>query len=156
MRLAPREGEMGMRLWKVLLACLLCATLCLPAGLAESGMKNAGYAETPVVNASISQLTNIYLAATAIDGYELEYGDRFSFNEVVGPRSAENGYQIGVNGRGARVRGGGVSQVATTLLMAVMDLDWVTVEDYTTYGDKFTGGYVDDSSLAVVTDYAAG
>ncbi len=146
-----------MRLWKLFLACVLCAAFCLPAAQAQGSPGYvSGYAETPVDNATISQLTNIYKAAAAIDGWELELGDRFSFNEVVGERSAEAGYQIAVNGRGARVRGGGVSQVATTLLLAAQDFGWVDIEDYTTYGDKFTGDYVDDGKLAIVTDYKAG
>jgi len=146
-----------MKLLKALLACLLCAAFCMPAALAETYPGyGSGYAETSVLNATFGQLTNIMLAAEAIDGYELGYGERFSFNEVVGERSAEAGYQIALNGRGVRVRGGGVSQVATTLLLAAQDFDWVTVDDYVVYGDKFTGDYVDDGEQAVVTDYAAG
>ncbi len=146
-----------MKLMKVILACLLCACICLPAACAE-GYRGyvSGYGETSVEDATISQLTNIYLAAEAIDGCEIGYGERFSFNQAVGERSVEAGYQIAANGRGARVRGGGVSQVATTLLLAVRDIDWISVEDYSVYGENFTGGYVDDGELAVVTDYKAG
>ena len=152
-----------MKLMKMFAALALCALLCLPTAFAEGytsygsdGGASTGYGETPVNQATISQLTNIYLAAEAIDGYEIGYGERFSFNEVVGERSAENGYQIAANGRGARVRGGGVSQVATTLLLAVEDFDWMVLEDYTAYGSRFTGNYVDDGALAVITDYKAG
>ncbi len=146
-----------MKRMRMFLAWILCALLCLPAACAEGyAGYSAGYAETPVNEATISQLTNIYLAAAAIDGYEIGYGERFSFNEVVGERSAEAGYQIAANGRGARVRGGGVSQVATTLLLAIESFDWMIVEDYSVYGDRFTGNYVNDGNLAVVTDYKAG
>ena len=151
---------MLMKRMRMILACLLCLGVCLPAACAQGYPSNSGYdvgyGETSVASATISQLTNIYLAAEAIDGYEIEYGDRFSFNEVVGERSADAGYQIAANGRGARVRGGGVSQVATTLLLAVMDFDWMLLEDYSVYGDRFTGDYVDDGDLAVITDYKAG
>ena len=146
-----------MKMIRVLFVCLLCVALCMPAAHGEAYLSyDGGYAETSITGVSISQLTNIYRAAEAINGYELVSGERFSFNDVVGPRTAAAGYQIAENGRGARVRGGGVSQLATTLLMAIDDFGWMDVEDYTTYGDKFTGGYVDDGDMAVVTDYAAG
>ena len=141
----------------ILLICLMCVALCLPAAGAESGVSyDGGYGETSVASATISQRTNIYLAAAAINGYEIRQGGRFSFNAVVGERTPEAGYQIAENGRGARVRGGGVSQVATTLRLAVVDFGWADIEAYTTYGDRFTGDYVDNGELAVVTDYAAG
>ena len=87
-----------MKLMKMFAALALCALLCLPTAFAEGytsygsdGGASTGYGETPVNQATISQLTNIYLAAEAIDGYEIGYGERFSFNEVVGERSADNG-----------------------------------------------------------------
>ncbi|MBQ8952559.1 MAG: VanW family protein [Clostridia bacterium] len=146
-----------MKMMRVVFVCLVCLALCVPAAQADTYLSyDGGYAETSIAGATISQLTNIYRAAEAINGCELTSGQRFSFNDAVGPRTVEAGYQIAENGRGARVRGGGVSQVATTLLMAVEDFGWMDVEDYTTYGDKFTGGYVADGDRAVVTDYAAG
>lgn len=147
-----------MKLLKKLMTYLLCAALlCLPAARADPYRShNSSQADTSVSGATAQQLTNISLAADAIDGYELAYGERFSFNDVVGERSAEAGYKIAPNGRGARVRGGGVSQVASTLLLALLDFEWAAVEDYTVYGDKFVGDYVDDGSDAIVTDYKAG
>ena len=137
---------------KVLLISLLCAMLCM-SGAQASAPKSNGYGETSVAIASTSQLTNITLAAAAINGRQVASGQRFSFNQTVGPRSAEAGYVRAVNGRGAKVRGGGVSQVATTLLLAVEDFGWMDVEEYMAYGDNFTAGYVYDTSKAVVTDY---
>ncbi|MBR3504957.1 MAG: VanW family protein [Clostridia bacterium] len=141
---------------RVLISVLLCAMLCAGAAQASSYAYDSGYGETSVYYCSTGQLTNIYLAADAINGITLGGGQRFSFNDTVGPRSAEKGYVRAVNGRGAKVRGGGVSQVATTLLLAVEDFGWMNVEDYMAYGDKFTGGYVYDTSKAVVTDYEHG
>ncbi len=60
-------------------------------------------------------------AARRINGYVLKPGERFSFNKVVGPRTASNGFvKGGVISNGAFVNdyGGGVSQVATTTFNA--------------------------------------
>lgn len=66
---------------------------------------------------------NLKVAAEKIDGYVLLPGEKFSFNEVVGERSAENGFNLaGVyrRGRHAIDIGGGVCQVSTTLFNAAM------------------------------------
>lgn len=132
----------------------LCLCLATPVLAAPAAAYNTAYAETPVCDSSQSYLNNLELAAAALDGYEIGFGETFSFNDVVGPRTQQAGYRIALNGRGTRVRGGGVSQAATTLNLAAMDFDWLVIEDYDTYDDKFVGGYVDDPSLAVITDYA--
>lgn len=135
-----------------LLVWILAASLAAwPAG-AEGVYATA---RTPVSSASEDQLTNIRLASASVDQLYVESGARFSFNETVGPRTAENGYVKAINGRGADVRGGGVAQVATTLYLAVRDLDCVDVDDFDTYGSRFTGDYVADGDLAVITDYEA-
>lgn len=105
---------------------------------------------------SDNKLHNIALAASSIDGYQMSFGDEFSFNEIVGPRNEEAGFLNALNGRGAKVRGGGVAQVASTVYLAVKELDCVELEPIRTYGDRFTDGYVDDPADAVVTDYNAG
>ena len=58
--------------------------------------------------------TNLTLSCQAINGTILAPGDTFSFNEIVGPRTAAKGYQAApiVGGMG---RGGGICQVSTTL-----------------------------------------
>lgn len=63
---------------------------------------------------SAERNTNLYLACKAINGTILAPGETFSFNEVVGPRTADKGYQSApiVGGMG---RGGGICQVSTTL-----------------------------------------
>ena len=112
-------------------------------------------AVTPLYG-SENKIHNISLAAQFIDGYQMNFGDEFSFNEIVGPRSAEAGFLNALNGRGVKVRGGGVAQVASTVYLAVKDLDCISLEPIRTYGDRFTDGYVDDPADAVVTDYNAG
>lgn len=110
---------------------------------------------TPVYG-SENKLHNIELASSEIDGTTLEFGDTFSFNDIVGPRSKEAGYRSAINGRGAKVTGGGVAQVASTIYLAVKELDCVAVDPVKTYGDRFSDGYVSDPADAVVTDYNAG
>ena len=66
---------------------------------------------------------NIALAARAIDGCTLLSGETFSFNNVVGERTEERGYEsanIIVNGDFVKGVGGGVCQVSTTLYNAVL------------------------------------
>lgn len=152
------------RLIRCIAVWALCLSLCAAPALAEYGY-NDGYEEpcggaygvmasTPIHDESQGQITNMHLACAAIDGWVVGYGETFSFNEIVGERSKEAGYRIALNGRGAYVRGGGISQVATTLNLAAADYPWVIVDEYMTYGDKFTGNYVDDGEQAIVTDYA--
>ena len=137
------------------MALLLCLSLCKAPALADySVADDAVWAYTPIYDESQGQITNLHLACAAIDGWVIGCGETFSFNEAVGERSKEAGYRIAINGRGTYVRGGGVSQLATTLNMAVSDFSWTEAGDYMTYGDNFTGNYVDDGEDAVVTDYA--
>ena len=96
--------------------------------------------------------TNIALAASSVDGISLEHGERFSFNEAVGPRDASRGYVTALNGRGAEVVGGGVAQVASALWLNVKQLPDVTVLSRSTY-PNYNQHYVDDAEDAILTDY---
>ena len=65
---------------------------------------------------------NIVLAAKAIDCLVLKPGEEFSFNQTVGPRTAEAGYQAATIIEGNNFvpgLGGGVCQVSSTLYNAV-------------------------------------
>ena len=97
-----------------LLVWILAASLAAwPAG-AEGVYATA---RTPVSSASEDQLTNIRLASASVDQLYVESGARFSFNETVGPRTAENGYVKAINGRGVKVVGGGVAQEGDALFV---------------------------------------
>ena len=129
--------------------------LCLPAALAET--EEWMYSgETTLFGSSPNKLSNIDLAISALDGLEIAFGETFSFNEAVGPRSREEGYLSAINGRGARVIGGGVSQVATTLYLAARDCGYLSIDPFETYGERFTEWYVEDGEEAVITDYQSG
>ena len=142
---------MGKRLVSmVVLLCLVavCAAPALAADVAS--------VRTPMAGESGSQRANIALAAEAVDGVRVAYGESFSFNDIVGPRTQARGYVPAINGRGVEVTGGGVSQVATTLYLALLDVPGsIQFDELTTYGSRFRAGYVADGSLAVVTDYSA-
>ena len=111
-----------------------------------------GYAETPGY-AGEEQENNIRLAAGSINGWTMEPGDEFSFNGIVGPRSAQFGYRDAMNGRGVKVTGGGVAQAAATVYLAVRDMGNVQIIEKQAYGNKFTGDYVEDGEDAVLVDY---
>ena len=138
-----------------LLTVLLMLGACAPA-LADTYAGDYVYADTPLDSVSDAGLHNIELAVGALNGLALEPGELFSFNDTVGPRTRAEGYRGALNGRGVMVTGGGVAQVASTVYLAVKDLDCVEIIDKSTYGDRFTDGYVEDTDDAIVTDYNAG
>jgi len=77
-----------------------------------------------VINANRTE--NLRLACEAIDGLILNPGDVFSFNEVVGERTAEKGYKpatVYSGGQSLEELGGGVCQVASTLYYATLHLN---------------------------------
>ncbi|HZL04216.1 MAG TPA: VanW family protein, partial [Coriobacteriia bacterium] len=68
------------------------------------------------------RVNNIHTLADALDGTLVPPGGVFSFNETIGPRTAEKGYQEAnaiVNGKLVPQLGGGVCQVGTTVFNAV-------------------------------------
>ena len=84
-------------------------------------------------NASVTgRTTNLRLACEAIDGTVLNPGEVFSFNAVVGERTAEKGYQPGIiyadGGASEKELGGGVCQVASTIYYCTLVADLEVVE----------------------------
>lgn len=66
---------------------------------------------------------NVALATGAVHGTVIEPGETFSFNERVGARTEERGYEsanVIVGGRYVKGVGGGVCQVSTTLYNAAL------------------------------------
>lgn len=73
-----------------------------------------------------NRITNLTLAAKAIDGIELMPEEIFSYNETLGERTEEKGYKsagVFVNGQHAEGIGGGICQVSTTLFDACLYAD---------------------------------
>ncbi len=74
--------------------------------------------ETKFSTADFSRNYNLKLAASKLNGYVLQPGAEFSFNEAVGARTEKEGYKIaGVITAGEMVDGlaGGTCQISTTL-----------------------------------------
>ncbi|MGI6085694.1 MAG: VanW family protein [Acetivibrionales bacterium] len=85
---------------------------------------------------------NIGIAAESINGTLLLPGEEFSFNKVVGPRTAQKGYKtahVFVAGQIQDGTGGGVCQVSTTLYNAVLRAN---LEIKERHNHMFTVGYV--------------
>ncbi|HVU79239.1 MAG TPA: VanW family protein [Gaiellaceae bacterium] len=80
---------------------------------------------------SSNRIHNVHLMADFIDGTLIKPGDVFSFNDVVGPRTAERGFLEGQEIIGSLVLpsiGGGVCQTATTLFNDALELGLPIVE----------------------------
>ncbi|MCR5207247.1 MAG: VanW family protein [Eubacterium sp.] len=89
------------------------------------------YYSTYYVN-NPNRTTNLKLACKAIDGTIIYPGETFSFNEVVGIRTASKGYKpapifTGTTGHEDGV-GGGVCQVASTMFNAALYCNFAIVE----------------------------
>jgi vancomycin resistance protein YoaR len=94
---------------------------------------------------------NIKLAVSKINGRILAPGEVFSFNDIVGPRTAEGGYQTAHTYSAGKVVdgiGGGICQVSSTLYNAVLKADLNVVERR---NHMFTVGYVPYGQDATVS-----
>jgi vancomycin resistance protein YoaR len=81
-------------------------------------------ATTDMGVSSPNRVFNVHLMADFMNGYKIAPGARFSFNEAVGPRTADRGFLEGQaieNGLLVPSIGGGVCQVATTVFDAAID-----------------------------------
>ena len=80
---------------------------------------------TPINDAAPARVHNIVLAAKAVAGTTLQPGETFSFNDTVGVRSAERGYQkakvIGHDKQVEEGYGGGICQLSSTLYNAAKE-----------------------------------
>lgn len=76
---------------------------------------------------------NLELASKAINGTILKPGEEFSFNKIVGERTADKGYGpagVYVGGRTENQLGGGVCQVASTIYYCTLKADLKVTERY--------------------------
>lgn len=75
--------------------------------------------------------TNIQLATKACNGYVIQPGATFSYNQVVGQRTAARGYKeagVYINGSVASGLGGGICQVSSTLFNAALESNMTIVQ----------------------------
>jgi len=86
---------------------------------------------SPYVN-NANRTTNLRLACEAINGTILNPGEVFSFNAIVGERTAEKGYKgatVYVSGGASESQlGGGICQVASTIYYGTLHLDLEQVQ----------------------------
>jgi len=86
---------------------------------------------TTYITSKVGRTTNLKLASSKINGYVLMPGDTFSYNKVVGKRTAEAGFQLaGVYSGGKEVEGlgGGICQISSTLYNIVVKSNLEIVE----------------------------
>ena len=85
---------------------------------------------TSFAGSAAGRIANIELASSKINGYVLNPGERFSYNNVVGPRTAAAGFKMAHVYVGNQVVdgiGGGICQVSSTLYNAIVLADLKTV-----------------------------
>ena len=97
---------------------------------------------------------NIALAASRIAGTVVEAGGEFSFNETVGKRTRENGFEEAAviqGGEFVQGVGGGVCQASTTLMNAALRAGMRIAESHP---HSLSVGYVPPSLDAMVSEYS--
>lgn len=85
-----------------------------------------GKYSTDYSSSSNDRAYNIKLACEKINGYVLNPGEEFSYNDVVGPRTVERGFRIANVYVGNTVQpgiGGGICQVSSTMYNSVIFAD---------------------------------
>ena len=119
------------QLFESLLCCHNGQTICLPVivhkattieQLQNTTQKRATFT-TEFANSSPQRSHNIALATQSINGTTVGVGQTFSFNQVVGKRTEQRGYQsakVILDGAYVEGIGGGVCQVSTTLYNALL------------------------------------
>ena len=86
---------------------------------------------TTYITSKVGRTTNLKLASSKINGYVLMPGETFSYNDVVGERTVEAGFQMaGVYSDGQEVDGlgGGICQISSTLYNIVVKSNLEIVE----------------------------
>ncbi|MBQ7718358.1 MAG: VanW family protein [Clostridia bacterium] len=76
---------------------------------------------TPILDTDENRVNNLILCARVLDGVEIESGKIFSFNDTVGARTQEKGYEearILIGKEKGYAVGGGVCQISSTLYNA--------------------------------------
>ena len=81
---------------------------------------------TTLSGSSANRITNVTLAAQAVNGTVLNPGDEFSFNGIVGKRTEEKGYKQATGYAGGTtvpMVGGGICQVSSTIYYCTLLAD---------------------------------
>lgn len=101
------------------------------------------------VGGTSARISNVKLAASFVDGTILNPGESFSYNDTVGERTEERGFQAAAaysGGETVQEVGGGICQVSSTIYLATLRADLEIVErrnhtyicSYMPYGEDAT------------------
>lgn len=103
-----------------------------PAPLQENSNSGQAGATTQIYDQIPERTQNLEIAIREIDGLILTPGQIFSFNETVGDRTEDKGYQeaIGYDEKGEKkpTIGGGICQVSSTIYMAALNGNFEIIE----------------------------
>ena len=103
------------------------------------------------VTGTAARKTNIRLAAEKINGFVMNTGDVFSYNGVVGQRTAEAGFRPApayVRGETVDEIGGGICQVSSTLYLACLRGNLTITERF---AHRYVPAYIDWGMDATVS-----
>ena len=103
------------------------------------------------VSGTAARKTNVRLSAESINNFVMNTGDVFSYNEVVGQRTAANGYQPApayVKGETVDEIGGGICQTSSTLYLACLRGNLEITERY---AHRYVPAYIDWGMDATVS-----
>jgi hypothetical protein len=106
-------------MWLIIIFCLFI----FPGPASAQELELVGKFETPILSKNANRTHNIKLAIARVNDYIIEPNQTFSYNQVVGPRSKERGYQIAdiiVSGKVLKDYGGGVCQLSSTIYQAAL------------------------------------
>lgn len=116
-------------------------------------------------SSSSNRNANLQLSCKKLNNYVISDGETFSFNELMGELTAENGFKKSteiINGKETEMYGGGISQTASTLYYCALAADLEIMErrstsyavDYTTLGlDAWVDGLSCDLKFRNNTGY---
>ncbi len=107
-------------------------------------------AKTELLDKTNERVHNILLAIKQINGLTLEPGESFSFNSVVGERTAARGYEkasVLINHEKKQDYGGGVCQVSSTLFQAARSAGLEVIERHSHQKDVGYAHQGDDAAV---------
>lgn len=108
---------------------------------------------TPLKSGVPNRITNIKLTCAKINERVLKNGESFSFNEIVGPCTAEEGYkeaEIYVNKKIKFALGGGNCQVSTTLYNTALAVPGIEITERHEHNGRDVD-YIEDGKDATVS-----
>lgn len=107
---------------------------------------------TPLKSGTANRIVNIKITCNKINEYILKDGQTFSFNELIGPCTAEEGYkeaEIYVNKQIKYALGGGNCQVSTTLYNAALAVPNIAIIERHEHGKSVD--YIEEGKDATVS-----